>query len=865
MRVSGHVEDVSFSYFPMGLQVPDPVNFLTGCVLWNTDKEYLSKLSAVIKRIDQEENMSVLENEVFREFENIISNVDYKTRGDSNFLKYIVVNRTPVNICNISTKGGNADHKQVARFYRRKPGDIVKLFSAEVAEKPQQFSHQRYPKIGIVKLNTVERGQLSYHKKWQALKEIIRLYQQNTKYSDYFSVVNTIVEIMEQSSGSRELPLFMKLFEYLVPFDFITYEGCIFVKPRLFERKKVLSELMNELRSGGRKTFNRNGQYDGKWKDLLYGLGQRLSEKKDERFMRLSCGKTFQDLFRENTDMAYSICEEWIQEFLKEHTFKNEFLKNLRSEWVRMIEFPDYKIKNIISSVFFHKSLKEEENVAWISYGEFSVPFKEMNLVILYEDKYGRKVREDQTLVNIFAEKLKRATQSISNYIGNININVSEGSFIDIREFIPFFESLKKVDPIQNDLDSKSSLRLLFSLLVFYVKLKKMLFTALKEGKPVAVLFALDTQKKDEKQKKDEQKKQYEKKDEKKEGSGYLVWDYYRMLYEKAGFPAQTLNRDVIDKLIRGDSQLNFVLKNTFISFLKDYKTLHFKYDNINVPDKIRTVYVVVEQPSSGFFYSKNPKFNLVSRHHYILNVYKVDIDHVNKYVQVSRGRDFLLLYGGLDADTNDFKSWIESIASQGDVAFFFVNAKDAGTSYVRQLLSTVNMDKVIEEKSIFVDYASLPLAYVSSGKGSDQNGLLIYSSEMKKAMSELGVKVEEDKFSLGIKLLDPISTERFQLDNNTTFYHASVQVFTTKGVGWEKTIDYDQRKGLFLISMISLFQYDSEAFQIPYSGISILQKQKSHVLNINRNGITYKVPLNSVIYELQYLVEKIPVGEPVI
>jgi len=90
-------------------------------------------------------------------------------------------------------------------------------------------------------------------------------------------------------------------------------------------------------------------------------------------------------------------------------------------------------------------------------------------------------------------------------------------------------------------------------------------------------------------------------------------------------------------------------------------------------------------------------------------------------------------------------------------------------------------------------------------------------------------------------------------------FYHSALQVFSTKGPGWEREEVYSEKKNLFLFSVLSLSLYESESFRTPYSKLDLWQKKKTVYLNIRRNHYEYKIPLNSALYEMLYLLGKIP------
>jgi hypothetical protein len=169
---------------------------------------------------------------------------------------------------------------------------------------------------------------------------------------------------------------------------------------------------------------------------------------------------------------------------------------------------------------------------------------------------------------------------------------------------------------------------------------------------------------------------------------------------------------------------------------------------------------------------------------------------------------------------------------------------------------SPIPREGKIKQKSLFVEYSELPTAYIS--EGAEKDCFVIYTTEFEKLKERL--KIKDDKLSTAIAIKPVVLyEERFALKDQERFYHSALQVFSTKGPGWEREEVYSEKKNLFLISVLSLSLYESESFMTPYSKLDLWQKKKTVYLNITRNHHEYKIPLNSALYEMLYLLGKIP------
>jgi hypothetical protein len=283
---------------------------------------------------------------------------------------------------------------------------------------------------------------------------------------------------------------------------------------------------------------------------------------------------------------------------------------------------------------------------------------------------------------------------------------------------------------------------------------------------------------------------------------------------------------------------------------LKDYKGLSFEFEGFELPQKLN-IYLILEKPSTGFCYNKRSKAK--PYRHFLYEIYSLKVEGSRAEVEVED--KIILLTGGLDFEKDRLRRWIEERASFENVRFCFITADKWENSYLEEIVAQSQDREKIKQKSLFVEYSEFPTAYIS--EGAEEECFVIYTTEFEKLKERLEIK--NDKLSTAIAI-KPASVRdyRFMLDGEW-FYHSALQVFSTKGPGWEREEVYSEKKNLFLFSVLSLSLYESESFRTPYSKLDLWQKKKTVYLNITRNHNEYKIPLNSALYEMLYLLGKIP------
>ena len=434
-----------------------------------------------------------------------------------------------------------------------------------------------------------------------------------------------------------------------------------------------------------------------------------------------------------------------------------------------------------------------------------------------------------------FKEGFKNALSLAKNFVGNAEIELVEAK--PIEDIIPNLEKLKKLD--LDNLKHEDSLDLLFSLLYFACRIKNLKAEVEKEKSLVGALLLLNT-------------------DVREENGGYDFWEYFRFVYDFFGILVQTLNKQTIEALSKPNpnkNQITSIFKNLFISLLKDYKGLIFEFEGFELPQKLKIYLIldlILEKPSTGFCYKRfSPEAK--PYRHFLYEIYLAKIEENKAEVEVED--KIILLTGGLDFEKDRLRRWIEDKVSFEDVRFCFITAGKWEDSYLEEIVAQSQESEKIKQKSLFVEYSELPTAYIS--ERAEKDCFVIYTSEFESLKKSLNIKDEKLSTAIAIKPFG-VKNKDLMLDGDW-FYHSALQVFSTKGPGWERKEFYSEKKNLFLFSVLSLSLYESESFRTPYSKLDLWQKKKAVYLNIRRNHNEYKIPLNSALYEMLYLLGKIP------
>jgi hypothetical protein len=511
------------------------------------------------------------------------------------------------------------------------------------------------------------------------------------------------------------------------------------------------------------------------------------------------------------------VAEQMFLEFLKKWEDK-DFLEELRKDWKETLKKLLKGERDDLLSAFVRKDQQEGK----LTYGTFFAPSRKIKLYIFYEKGLEKKLDD-------FKEGFKEAFRRAKRYVGNAEIELVEKA-IPIEEIIYNLEKLKKLD--LDNLKHEDSLDLLFSLLYFACRIKNLKTIVVKEKSLVGAILLLDT-------------------DVREENGGYGFWDYFSFVYDFFGFPVQTLNRKTIEVLSRPNPDAIPIFKNLFISLLKDYKGLSFEFEGFELPQKLN-IYLILEKPSTGFCYQRfNP--DAKPYRHFLYEIYSLKVEGNKAEVDVEEKT--ILLTGGFDLERDRLRKWIEERVSFENVRFCFITAGKWEDSYLDEIIAQSQDRERIKQKSLFVEYSELPTAHIS--ERAEEDCFVIYTTEFERLKERLKIKDEKLSTAIAIK---PASAKdrRFVLDGEW-FYHSALQVFSTKGPGWEREEVYSEKKNLFLFSVLSLSLYESESFITPYSKLDLWQKKKTIYLRIRRKHWEYKIPLNTVLHEMLYLLGKVP------
>jgi hypothetical protein len=436
-----------------------------------------------------------------------------------------------------------------------------------------------------------------------------------------------------------------------------------------------------------------------------------------------------------------------------------------------------------------------------------------------------------------FYRRFKNALRLAKNYVGNAEIELVENA-IPIDEIIYNLEKLKKLD--LDNLKHQDSLDLLFSLLYFACWIKNLKASMERKKSLEGALLLLNT-------------------DVREENGGYDFWEYFRFVYDFFGIPMQTLNKQTIEVLSNPNpnpskdekDRITSIFKNLFISLLKDYKGLSFEFEGFELPPKL-DIYLILEKPSTGFCYKRfSPEAK--PYRHFLYEIYSLKVEGSRAEVEVEDKT--ILLTSGLDFEKDRLRRWIEDKVSFEDVRFCFITAGKWEDSYLEEIIAQSQEREKIKQKSLFVEYSELPTAHIS--ERAEEDCFVIYTTEFERLKERLEIKNDKLSTAIAIKPFG-VKNKDFMLDGDW-FYHSALQVFSTKGPGWEREEVYSEKKNLFLFSVLSLSLYESESFSTPYSKLDLWQKKKTVYLNIRRNHNEYKIPLNSALYEMLYLLGKIP------
>ncbi len=780
-------------------------DYIYGGLFWTGEEDYARNWSILIhrlleqlleqKKIEQKKGSPEDLKTLRDEMAKFLQDPNYQLKGVARYEKDLVVWMRGFRVLKGSTR---------FEFDRYQKG---KKFSLVVGRVAGQELDKR---SGLVFLKLVgEDGtQVSREKIWNGRKKVLQAWESltdNPKIKEELSKVREFIQVLEEyvlsniekdkEPSTKSKPRLNPLLLKLVGYV-APFEFKGFSDSLLVSRARLFWK-----RKTAEELIEELKFDEDLWKDLLYALMKRLYKTEDK-----------------------GVAEQKFLEFLKKWE-SEEFLKELRKDWKKTLK----KLLKGERKDFLSAFVRKEQEEGKLTYGTFFAPSQKIKLYIFYERELEGKLKD-------FKEGFKRALDRAKNFVGNAEIELVEAK--PIEDIIPNLEKLKKLD--LDNLKHEDSLDLLFSPLYFACRIKNLKADVEREKSLVGALLLLNT-------------------DVREENGGYGFWDYFNFVYDFFGIPVQTLNKQTIEVLSnpspnkdeKDRKRITYIFKNLFISLLKDYKGISFEFEGFELPPKLN-IYLILEKPSTGFCYQRfNP--DAKPYRHFLYEIYSLKVEGSRAEVEVEDKT--ILLTGGLDFERDRLRRWIEDKVSFEDVRFCFITADKWEDSYLEEIVDQSQESEKIKQKSLFVEYSELPTAYIS--ERAENDCFVIYTTEFESLKKSLNIKDEKLSTAIAIKPVS-VKKEDFKLDEEW-FYHSALQVFSTKGPGWEREEVYSEKKNLFLFSVLSLSLYESESFMTPYSKLDLWQKKKTVYLNIRRNHNEYKIPLNSALYEMLYLLGKIP------
>ncbi len=543
----------------------------------------------------------------------------------------------------------------------------------------------------------------------------------------------------------------------------------------------------------------------------------RRPDTKQNLWQELQKAKDFEDLkgHLESTGKSLKDLEE-----LLDQAFKEENLTKLRKEWLRFIKkvlSGGIKSKKLVGAFLKKRDTGKKTSV---SYGYYQVPARNLELFVFYED--GIDNRQIETLKKRLAN---------FRYAGDVKISVKDVRPIHLlfggKEY---FEILKGLDGNSRELKHEESFKLLNTLMYFTARLNGFLRLNLEQKESIlGVLLLLNT---------DLEKDQR-----------YDLWDSISSLYDYYGLPFQTVTKRFLS-MLDNDRTAQNAIKNMLISLYKDSKILHFNFDGFKLPEEV-VVYVILEKPSPRFFYEKGEMSLVSASRHYMYEVYTIESKGNNARIWLED--KFLVMCDYFGEDVDRLKEYIRQRMEDKRSRFCFISALKDG--YAKVLYEDMCSYSDFERKALFVRYKELKTAYVS--QKADNDCLVIYTQQFNELAKSLGIRLEEDAAAIAIKPARP--SREFE-----DIHHPALQVFYTEKIGWSSDEVYSQQHNLFLFTLIALSMYESEAFQVPYSKLSLYSKERNIYLTINRqanDGVrsSYVFPLRTILYELVEFFRHLP------
>jgi hypothetical protein len=789
------------------LAQPTQRDFIHAGLFWFGEGAYANNLSVIVRELIDTKK-SERYKELREKFAEVLEKPHVKLEGEARYDVKEVLRHNP----------WRYEQKELS-FPRYREGKRFPVVFGKVGKG----GVDRRSGLIFVRLLGIDAGEVTRQKIWKARKRVVEIWQDLTEEQevrDYLDGVHRFIEICEaglpDDNFVNDWPYLLRALGYIAPFEFKDFEGAFLLsRAGLFERKITPDEVVKRLQEEKRP----QGEKSGLWKDLRYRYEKQGLQQ-----------------------------EEFLQPFYR--VYHKEFLEILRKDWRNTLKkIEEGKSSDKAIAVFVEK--EKEPALAQVGYGTFLVPKKKITLYLFYEKSLEQQLEDFKKGFLLLHQEVGRrflkgveieieAIHPIDRLIYNLN---------DINKVFknPSSDPIKHEDsevlknPSSGPIKHKDSIGIVFSLLNFACRVQSLRRIRKVENRSPGVIMLLNT-------------------DIREENGGYTIWDYFSFVYEFFGLPVQTLNRSTIGKIANCKDaaearKLQGIYKNLIISLLKDSKALEFDFTGFELPEDME-VYTFLEKPSTGFCYKRGEKEHKPLRH-FLYEIYLLRV--IGKKASIDLYYKTILLTGGLNYEKDYLLREIQEKARSEKVRFCFITAGSWEDSPLHQAIHHADRSDEIRKKSIFVEYSEFPTAYITEKV--QEECMVIYSSEFRTLRERLGVS--NDKLTTAIALKPAEVKGRFELvGDEGQFYHSHLQVFSTETPGWEKETFYIQKKNLFLFTILALSLYESESFQTPYSKLGLWQKKKTLYLSLRRNNYEYIMPLNAILYEMLYFVNKLPLED---
>jgi len=652
----------------------------------------------------------------------------------------------------------------------------------------------------FVRLLGMEAGEVTRRKIWEARRRVVEIWQSLTEVQEVRDYLDSVHRFIEICEAGLPDDNFVNEWPYLL-------RALGYIAP--FEFKDFEGAFL----------LSRAGLFERKI--TPEEIVKRLQEEKSGLWEDLE----FQ------CDKRGLTQEEFLQPFHK--AYDKDFLEILRRDWRNTLKKIEEGKTSDAIAVFVEK--EKEPALAQVGYGTFLVPKKKITLYLFYEKSLEQQLEDFKKGFSLLHQEVG------GRFLKGVKIEIEAIHPIDrlIYNLNHINEVLK--NPPSGPIKHADSIEVVFSLLNFACRVQSLRRIGKVEDRSPGVIMLLNA-------------------DIREENGGYAIWDYFSFIYEFFGLPVQTLNRSTIEKIANCKDaaearKIQGIYKNLIISLLKDSKALEFDFSGFELP-KDMEVYTFLEKPSAGFCYKLGEKEHKPLRH-FLYEIYLLRV--TGEKASIDLYYKTILLTGGLNYEKDYLVREIQEKARSEKVRFCFITAGSWEDSPLHQAIHHAERSDEIRKKSIFVEYSEFPTAYITEKV--QEECMVIYSSEFRTLRERL--KVSNDKLTTAIALKPAEVKGRFELvGDGGQFYHSHLQVFSTEAPGWEKETFYIQKKNLFLFTILALSLYESESFQTPYSKLGLWQKKKTLYISLRRNNYEYIMPLNAILYEMLYFVNKLPLQD---